>query len=251
MIPLPLALLELQRQLNRLNSLIDEVRRQTPVVKACCAKHRDGWVCTLAPHDGPHEARVEGGDKVLARWSMGRLVGRTLVADPAGDILIEYPILVGTIRSLDRNTDLVAAAAELRPMGLHREVWRRLAQQGLDDFAYQRKVRSVTPRPQAVSVRSWFRKMRAADFDRDVYRTAIQFSINGVRQEMPWTLFDTQKVVERETKHVYPYRRADGRGLLAWVPELPTIFRDCGCPDCTAWRKARNARAHLNYGESD
>jgi hypothetical protein len=57
----------------------------------------------------------------------------------------------------------------------------------------------------ARTVRQWFRQMRAADFERDVLRVApspgefiyVQPALR------PWTLFDTQAVVERERKAFY------------------------------------------------
>jgi hypothetical protein len=69
----------------------------------------------------------------------------------------------------------------------------------------------------AISVRSWFRQMRAADFERDQrkWQAWSTTTVERLREPFPdtfkwfrsdpdeWTLFDTQQVVERETRHVY------------------------------------------------
>jgi hypothetical protein len=55
----------------------------------------------------------------------------------------------------------------------------------------------------AISVRSWFRQMRAADFERQLELTVVNdrnevWVIN--RRGWSWTLFDTQQVVDRVTR---------------------------------------------------
>jgi hypothetical protein len=55
------------------------------------------------------------------------------------------------------------------------------------------------------TVRSWFRKMRAADCVRDIsFATDSWGALAAVRPHLrPWTLFDTQQVVVRETAAHY------------------------------------------------
>lgn len=56
------------------------------------------------------------------------------------------------------------------------------------------------------TVRAWFRQMRAADFARDVQFVSATVGpyFFSVRKELlPWTLFDTQQVVDRETAAHY------------------------------------------------
>lgn len=60
------------------------------------------------------------------------------------------------------------------------------------------------------TVRQWFRQMRAADFERDLYSALARDGVGGVDLYMltnperaAWTLFDTQKVVDRETAAHY------------------------------------------------
>ncbi len=57
-----------------------------------------------------------------------------------------------------------------------------------------------------VTCRAWFRKMRAADFERDQWKcigNVASIRINGVEQPKVWTLFDTQAVVEQVTAATY------------------------------------------------
>jgi hypothetical protein len=55
-----------------------------------------------------------------------------------------------------------------------------------------------------LTVRSWFRKMRAAEFERDLPgRERVPLVRSQASMYEPWTLFDTQKVVNRETAANY------------------------------------------------
>lgn len=73
------------------------------------------------------------------------------------------------------------------------------------------------PANTTLTVRSWFRQMRAADFERDLLKAVAINGVDGIDivsachafddalDPFPnkWTLFDTQKVVDRETAAHY------------------------------------------------
>jgi hypothetical protein len=68
------------------------------------------------------------------------------------------------------------------------------------------------------TVRQWFRQMRAADFERELSRfTASELAARATgNAEGGWLLFDTMKVVDRETAATY---RANN-----WWYRSPTIY---------------------------
>lgn len=109
-----------------------------------------------------------------------------------------------------------------------------------------------------LSVRQWFREMRAADFERDVAfkSKSLCGSFFVVQPELiSWTLFDTQQVVDRETARTYD---VFARSVIPWFrsqvvgESRPITFADlegwarrparswthavvtpCGCRGCT------------------
>lgn len=83
------------------------------------------------------------------------------------------------------------------------------------------------------TVRSWFRQMRAADFARSIHPNAPLFRIHGVDAE--WTLFDTQKVIDRETAAHYERPTFDElfecyRRMRMSIPPPRDICSKCGGP---------------------
>lgn len=215
---------------------------------ACGATHRDGWVCTLEPaHTRPHEAWACG--ELMACWQMGRYVLAPtgdvvrVVADPDGDVLIEHPTRKSTITSTPRepyfNPELFKrnwdAYNGYTWLGIDRSIYPRLPviglsgwEQGPENGLYRiGEDRALLALPKharrqygVTSVRSWFRKMRAADFERETHWSfssgrdvlpVIAVHLRGVTP--PWTLFDTQSVVDHETYWVY---RTGLAGAPSW-----------------------------------
>lgn len=94
------------------------------------------------------------------------------------------------------------------------------------------------------TVRSWFRKMRAADFERSVgqpvtfsgYTVVLRGLTVHVGQNEPWTLFDTQKVIDRETADTYFTYSGRSRVACRFVRE-DDARRPVGTPPCAECQK--------------
>jgi hypothetical protein len=221
---------------------------------ACCAKDPEtGYLCSLAlGHAGLHVA--QGDYEQLATWTPHHSE-RVNYAKP-GDPDYVRRESIQRVLALWRELNILAetdidAAAIVNAYRHSREAWR------LDLPPVDRQLHGSCDCPAAanedcpfseaecaersfhhasLTVRSWFRQMRAADFERDVRQwTARSLTMkpdcagpwddgrelqrfHRVGASVPWTLFDTQAVVERETKatHLSPAETLGSRFFTAF-----------------------------------
>jgi hypothetical protein len=85
--------------------------------------------------------------------------------------------------------------------GLNLSVWKAWLDADVAASVWRPAKPMILPAPdfRPRSVRQWFRELRAADFERDISWSPRPLQWSGA----PWTLFDTMKVVDRETAAFY------------------------------------------------
>lgn len=129
-----------------------------------CRSQFKGWLCTLEPgHAGDHQAAGDLAQQIVyARWPNVRFQCYGPITDAIIDEMLRHPDAWAARNPSYRKTHVNAPG----------------------------------------TVRAWFRKMRAADFERHVARTVYGTFFIAIDQK-PWTLFDTQTVVNRETAAYY------------------------------------------------